>query len=570
MDSDTINSDEEEIDKDGIDEALERSALPKTKELDSPEVEESFLESDSVFLDFSSLEQLVAENEVHSIKTIALKGIHLSQSLADLFCQIVKENYNTITCIELLGISFDDSTARTIFWSFLDLPLPLLKDFHFKSMDFSETLESHVFLRLNATSDLLSLSFDNVSMKQQHISQLADFFHANQTLQRFSLKNPKIDTESIDMKPFCKAIQNLDTLCEVLIADVDIPAQYSNELFNCLFSHRSIESIKLCRVYPLRNFIMNSRFLSFPRNLRDVAFKECSLESRHSDRIFCALQKCAYLEKVDVFGNALKDVGMNAVTVFLKNCSSCRLLDLGNNLITEKGAQTLAQAFKEHDTLRNLHLNSNSIGSKGCKALLCSLENSSTLEELCLHSNELDESCNDWISSFISSNTSVTQLDLGYNSLASVNGDIPFIDSVLHNQSLKSLDLSFNGIASRGLNRISQLLRAEPCLEILNLIGNDCRNSVKILEDAILHNFVIQDLMFFELTIQMDETLTRNRSCKSLWTRELFLSQFYNCPKQLLELNLLNIVFEYSDCCKTDQDSIEALPFLSTIFPIKM
>ena len=122
------------------------------------------------------------------------------------------------------------------------------------------------------------------------------------------------------------------------------------------------------------------------------------------------------------------------------NNMSLQCLSLGRNSITDKGAEYLAEMLKTNRTLKELMLPSNSIGNQGVQALSDALKtHNQTLEILSL---EWNKSIN----------------DLCVDALK---------DMLMHNQSLKQLDLSSCKLSRSGATRLREAAKLKKGFKLL-------------------------------------------------------------------------------------------------------
>ncbi|XP_072891629.1 NACHT, LRR and PYD domains-containing protein 3-like [Hemitrygon akajei] len=151
--------------------------------------------------------------------------------------------------------------------------------------------------------------------------------------------------------------------------------------------------------------------------LRDVGLTDSGAEDLAS-----ALSTNPSLTELDLSNNTLGDSGVKLVFSALGN-TECKVqkLELNRVGLTDSGAENLASSLSTNPTLTELDLSNNKLGDSGVKLVseaLKALRNPECkIQKLRLNDVGLTDSGTDDLASALSTNPSLTGLDLGLNSL---------------------------------------------------------------------------------------------------------------------------------------------------------
>ncbi|XP_072894398.1 NACHT, LRR and PYD domains-containing protein 3-like [Hemitrygon akajei] len=148
--------------------------------------------------------------------------------------------------------------------------------------------------------------------------------------------------------------------------------------------------------------------------LRDVGLTDSGAEDLAS-----ALSTNPSLTELDLSNNTLGDSGVKLVFSALGN-TECKVqkLELNRVGLTDSGAENLASSLSTNPTLTELDLSNNKLGDSGVKLVSEALRNPECkIQKLRLNDVSLTDSGTDDLASALSTNPSLTGLDLGLNSL---------------------------------------------------------------------------------------------------------------------------------------------------------
>ncbi|XP_066467108.1 NACHT, LRR and PYD domains-containing protein 3-like, partial [Tiliqua scincoides] len=148
-------------------------------------------------------------------------------------------------------------------------------------------------------------------------------------------------------------------------------------------------------------------------------FDGCQLTATCCEDLSSVLCSNQSLEKLDLSGNKLGDRGMKLLCGALKHPNShLQQLWLRDCELSSACCEDLSSALSTNQTLSNLELGGNELGDLGLKLLCDGLKHPNCrLQKLGLHSCGLSEACCEDLASVLSTNQTLTDLVLNDNPL---------------------------------------------------------------------------------------------------------------------------------------------------------
>jgi len=144
-------------------------------------------------------------------------------------------------------------------------------------------------------------------------------------------------------------------------------------------------------------------------------------------------------------------------------------LSLSGCRIGTSGAKKLYDAISENATLNTLDLSSCDIGNEGFGSIASALSNNQDLESINLSDNHLDETCSENLRNLLSHSKGLMHLDLSWNSLYNAKIWKALVDGLKKNETLRSLNLSWNALGIECVPHLYQLLSRSQNIEKLDL-----------------------------------------------------------------------------------------------------
>ncbi|XP_078276217.1 uncharacterized protein LOC144605049 [Rhinoraja longicauda] len=182
-----------------------------------------------------------------------------------------------------------------------------------------------------------------------------------------------------------------------------------------------------------------------------------------------ALSTNPSLMQLDLSLNKLGDSGVKLVSAALRN-PDCKIqrLELLTVGLTDSGAEDLVSALSTNTSLMELELSGNKLGDSGVKLVFAALRNPDCkIQRLGLNGVGLTDSGAEDIVSALSTNTSLTELHLGYNALT--DRTVPALRRLkLTLPRLERIWLQKNEFSADGQNQMESLqgIRPEPSVDL--------------------------------------------------------------------------------------------------------
>ncbi|XP_072894768.1 NACHT, LRR and PYD domains-containing protein 3-like [Hemitrygon akajei] len=213
----------------------------------------------------------------------------------------------------------------------------------------------------------------------------------------------------------------------------------------------------------------------------------CHIQCEGIQRLGPGLHKCQELRLGE---NQLGDSGVKLVSAALRN-PECKIQKLGLNSVglTDSGAEDLASALSTNPSLTELSLSENKLGDSGVKLVSASLRNPEwKIQKLLLRNVGLTDSGAEDLASALSTNPSLTELNLSGNKLG--NSGVKLVSAALRNPECKiqKLGLWDVGLLDSGAEDLASALSTNPSLTELDLSGNKLGDSGVKLVSAALRN----------------------------------------------------------------------------------
>ncbi|XP_072133204.1 NACHT, LRR and PYD domains-containing protein 3-like [Mobula birostris] len=198
--------------------------------------------------------------------------------------------------------------------------------------------------------------------------------------------------------------------------------------------------------------------------IKHLNLQSCRIQCEGIQRLGPGLHKCQELRLGD---NELGDSGVKQVSVALRN-PECKIQKLGlvSVGLSDSGVEDLASTLSTNPSLTELDLNGNKLGDSGVKLVSAALRNPECkIQTLVLDNVGLTDSGVEDLVSALSTNPSLMGLDLGTNSLT--DRSVPALRRlILTLLSLKCIDLEKNQFSRTGRKELRSLQEPRPGLTV--------------------------------------------------------------------------------------------------------
>lgn len=308
-----------------------------------------------------------------------------------------------------------------------------------------------------------------------------------------SLQNPNAVMNLSDLKKHFKlwqmAVSSLDNnstveylTCEKL-PEEEVTQQFLIILMEALSKNTQIKSLNL-RDNPLTSSASSiAQMLELNTTLKSINLSGTYLDARGITSVAIALEKNNSLKSIKLNHLKIENITDHLFEVLSQKESLQELEIMNCNLQIRSG---LSKLLSENQSLKKLHLGLNYL-DKGIDYLVDGLRQNTSLTSLNMMSCGLDFCSPYPLAEAISQHPSLTHLDLSYNGLNPRENPLPTL--ILDNSSIKTLNLSRNGIDDVGIRYISSSIKNNQSLNTLILNGNHMTDKgVEYLSEALQQN----------------------------------------------------------------------------------
>ncbi|XP_038656835.1 NACHT, LRR and PYD domains-containing protein 3-like [Scyliorhinus canicula] len=268
-----------------------------------------------------------------------------------------------------------------------------------------------------------------------------------------------------------------------------IALHYLFESQNKALAQKTVGSMETLTFQELRLTPIDCEILSQTIELCETTkylhLQKCYIQYEGLRRLGPILHKC---EELRLSSNNLEDAGMKVLSAALKK-PDCKIqkLDLDENALTASCADDLAAALSANRSLTDLELSRNNLGDSGVKLLSVALRDPACkIQRLCLSDNTLTDSCAQDLTSALSANWTLKDLELGWNKLG--DSGVKLLSEALRNPECKirKLELYENDLSDCGAKDLASALRTKLSLVHLNLQVNSFTDQcIPVLRDLI-------------------------------------------------------------------------------------
>ncbi|XP_072892268.1 NACHT, LRR and PYD domains-containing protein 3-like [Hemitrygon akajei] len=205
-----------------------------------------------------------------------------------------------------------------------------------------------------------------------------------------------------------------------------------------------------------------SHVIGFCNTIKHLELIYCHIQSEGIQRLGPGLHKC---QELRLGGNELGDSGVKLVSAALRN-PECKIQKLGlNNVgLTDSGVEDLVSTLSTNSSLTELNLSGNELGDSGVKLVSAALRKAECkIQKLQLMGVGLTDSGAEDLVSALSTNPSLSELDLGSNSLT--DRSAPALRRlILTLPSPKDIGLEHNQFSETGEKELRSLQEHRPGL----------------------------------------------------------------------------------------------------------
>ncbi|KAL0102685.1 hypothetical protein PUN28_018180 [Cardiocondyla obscurior] len=201
-----------------------------------------------------------------------------------------------------------------------------------------------------------------------------------------------------------------------------------------------------------------------------------------------------FVQKLDLKDNKLTPYSCKYLNDLLLVNNTITDLSLSGCRIGVRGAKKLYNAISENTTLKTLDLSRCNLGNEGFEHIASALSINQNLESVNLTDNCLEKICSKNVRDLLTYSC-LTHLNLSWNSLYDVDTWKGLVDGFNKNETLRSLNLSWNALDKQCLPHLCKLLSSSKNIEKLDLSWNRFTESdAGIIAKALSKNSSLQEL----------------------------------------------------------------------------
>ncbi|XP_072894459.1 NACHT, LRR and PYD domains-containing protein 3-like isoform X2 [Hemitrygon akajei] len=321
----------------------------------------------------------------------------------------------------------------------------------------------------NAECKIQKLWLWDVSLTYSGAEDLASALSTNTSLTELDMSENELGDSGV--KLVSAALRNLECKIQTLeMIDVGLTDSGAEDLVSALSTNTSLMELNLSN-----NELGDSGVKLVSAALRNPECKiqklgliDVGLTDSGAEDLASALSTNPLLTGLDLSENKLGDAGVKIVSVALRN-PECKIqkLRLTHVSLTDSGTENLASALSANPSLTELNLSDNHLGDSGVKLVSAALRNPECkIQKLWLDNVGLTDSGAEDLVSALSTNPSLTVLNLGYNSLT--DRSVPAICRlILTLPSLEWICLGSNQFSEIGGKELRCLQGVRPGLRVI-------------------------------------------------------------------------------------------------------
>ena len=396
--------------------------------------------------------------KAHTLKCLTMSSNHIYNTNSIIIRESIITNVvlssNHIAYLDLSNCHLEESTCSSIL----------------NTLIFQAPILQHI-----------DLSHNNLSGTAETIAQLISVSYY---LQHVNLANTLMQDEEVMM--IIKAMQNINSLCNVTLISYSINDELAVELQNAIDKNPAMISFQFSKLFMKENkttvMTFSISIFSFVINLQEITIFFTDCENKQVATAVTLIKNNPYLEYLHLENCSLLEIDISSIIVALSTTTTLVYVCLINFVITDKiddGIATVLESniqlkhfklvackltekgltksiqFFSFTSLSHLHLSKlNYLISDTTRQLqrpICNSLTHLTLSDVCLDTTKL---------SYLSlpALTKLQHLDLSYNPLTDESANI-LSSVILNNNGLQHLDLCDCKLQSEGLRVVADSLQ---------------------------------------------------------------------------------------------------------------
>ncbi|XP_062895925.1 LOW QUALITY PROTEIN: NACHT, LRR and PYD domains-containing protein 12-like [Mobula hypostoma] len=423
-----------------------------------------------------------------SLKELSLSDNNLGDSGVKLVSAALRDSECKIQKLWLWNVGLTDSGAGDLNATLGGNPsLTVLNLNNNKLEDLGVKLVSAALKK--SRCKLQELGLRDVGLTDSGAKDLASALSTNPSLTELNLNDNKLGDSGV--KLLSEALKKAKCKIQKLwLRDVGLTNPGAEDLASALSSNPSLMELNLGanKLGDSGVKMLSAALKNSDCKIQKLWLMNVGLTDSAAGDFVSALGTKTSLMVLSLNNNKLGDSGVKLVSAALMK-SRCKLQELGLKHVglTDSGARDLASALSTNPSLTELDLNDNHLGDSGVKLLSAALRNADCkIQKLWLRHVGLTDSGAEDLVSALSTKPSLTELNLGANELG--DSGVELVSAALRNSECKiqKFWLYDVGLTDSGVEDLVSALSTNPSLTELDLGGNKLGDSgVKLLSPAL-------------------------------------------------------------------------------------
>ena len=458
----------------------------------------------------SSVVILRAITEISTLKVLDVSNNNMTGVVADELANVIKHN----TSLEILVLSNNnlESSAVVVLEALKDIST--LQILHLGDINLSETVVDDLAVVIRNNIHLEELYLFNNQL-QSFSTVILQALKRNSNLKKLNLKGNNMTgkvvydladviTNNTGLEALLLGGNNLQSCVDVIfhslkkssnlkILDLDnnsLLEEAVNDLADVISSNTGLEELSLSNKNFKSSAILLLEALSEISTLKRLDLSSNNMSGAVVNELARVIKSNASLEILNLSNNNLQSP-ITVILEALKGIETLKTLNLGGNNMSEDVADYLVDVITKNIHLKELHLLNNNL-QESVAVVLQALKGISYLKRLDLNGNNMSGIVANDLANVIINNPCLQSLDLSGNNLQS--SAIVIFQALKEISSIKHLLLNDNNMSEEVVHDLADVIRNNICLEALALLGNNLKSSSVVILRALTEISTLKNL----------------------------------------------------------------------------
>ena len=366
----------------------------------------------------------------------------------------------------------------------------------------NSTLLWNVYCAIFGQTNLKELNWS--SLEGVNIEEIVTVMDNNMTVQSLDISYNHFTNN--DAERIAKILSNNTTLQKLDFSNNDISIKGATVVSESLQYNVTLQYLKIS--WSNNNYFIDTEHSTITLSQKHMKDSDARIVAN----ILCSNKTVIQL---DLSENKISDSSAERLSNCIENNKSLIIINISGNRVSCFGLRKMANALQHNKILQKFDISHNNVSDDGAIAISECLKVNNTLQELNMSYNQISNFGIDSIGIALQINTKLLLLDLSHNN---ISGDGTTIrDSLIENNSLQELNLSYNIMSNDGAVNIGKALQVNTTLQVLDISYNKITDDgACAFADYLKNNYALQDLNMAanEITIEGVITILKNISSK--------------------------------------------------------